>query len=75
MTGFANSPTRTSDAAASSAFPTWSPASRYALAAAPFYDAFLAMILALIVAMVAALGLRGNIKAKQGTQIQEGEAE
>ena len=42
---------------------------------APFSDAFLAMILALIVAMVAALGLRGSIKAKQGTQIQEGEAE
>ena len=47
----------------------------YVLDAATFSDAILAMILALIVAMVTTLGLRGSIKAKQGTQIQEGEAE
>jgi MFS transporter, DHA2 family, metal-tetracycline-proton antiporter len=35
----------------------------YALHAAPFSDAFLGMALALIIALIAALGLRGSIKA------------
>jgi DHA2 family metal-tetracycline-proton antiporter-like MFS transporter/DHA2 family florfenicol/chloramphenicol resistance protein-like MFS transporter len=37
----------------------------YTLDAAPFSDAFLAMVLALIVALVAALGLQRDIKAKE----------
>src|SRR5918992_5483067 len=46
----------------------------YTLDAAPFSDAFLAMIPALIVALIAALGLKGGIKAsEQREQIQEGE--
>jgi DHA2 family metal-tetracycline-proton antiporter-like MFS transporter len=41
----------------------------YALDAAPFSDAFLAMVPFLIVALVAASGLRGNVKGnKQGKQ-------
>lgn len=41
----------------------------YALDAAPFSDAFLAMVPALIVALVAAFGLQGNVKGnKQGAQ-------
>ncbi len=37
----------------------------YTLDAAPFSDAFLAMVPALTVALIAALGLRGNVKVKQ----------
>ena len=48
----------------------------YTLDAAPFSDAFLAMVPALIIALIAAFGLRGNIEGnKQSAQIQEGEAE
>ena len=48
----------------------------YTLDAAPFSDAFLAMIPALIVALIAALGLKGGIKAnEQREQILEGEAQ
>ncbi len=45
----------------------------YTLDAAPFSDAFLAMVPALIIALIAAFGLRGNIEGnKQSEQIQEG---
>ena len=48
----------------------------YTLDAAPFSDAFLAMVPALIVALIAALALRGEAKKdKQSQQIPEGEAE
>jgi MFS family permease len=48
----------------------------YTLDAAPFSDAFLAMIPALIVALIAALGLKGGIKVnEQREQILEGEAQ
>lgn len=48
----------------------------YTLDAAPFSDAFLAMIPALIVALIATLGLKGGIKANdQREQILEGEAQ
>ncbi len=47
----------------------------YTLDAAPFSDAFLAMVLSLVIALIATLGLRGGIKAnEQSEQIQEGEA-
>jgi DHA2 family metal-tetracycline-proton antiporter-like MFS transporter len=38
----------------------------YALDAAPFSDAFLAMIVALLIALIAAIGLRGDIAANKG---------
>jgi len=44
----------------------------YTLDAAPFSDAFLAMVLALIVALIAALGLRGSIEANKQSE-QSGE--
>ena len=48
----------------------------YTLDVASFSDAFLAMIPALIVALIAALGLKGGIKAnEQREQILEGEAQ
>jgi DHA2 family metal-tetracycline-proton antiporter-like MFS transporter/DHA2 family florfenicol/chloramphenicol resistance protein-like MFS transporter len=48
----------------------------YTLDAAPFSDAFLAMVPALIVALIAALALRGEAKKdKQSQQTPEGEAE
>jgi len=40
----------------------------YTLDAAPFSDAFLAMVLALIVALIAALGLRGSIEANKQSE-------
>jgi DHA2 family metal-tetracycline-proton antiporter-like MFS transporter/DHA2 family florfenicol/chloramphenicol resistance protein-like MFS transporter len=47
----------------------------YALDAAPYSDAFLAMALALIVALIAAFGLRGGIGAnKQSERSVEGKA-
>jgi MFS transporter, DHA2 family, metal-tetracycline-proton antiporter len=47
----------------------------YTLDAAPFSDAFLAMVLALIVALIAAFGLRGGIGAnKQSERSVEGKA-
>lgn len=46
------------------------------LDAAPFSDAFLAIVPALIIALIAAFGLLGNIEGnKQSEQFQEGEAE
>ncbi len=48
----------------------------YVLDAAPFSDAFLAMLLALTVALIAALGLQSGIKAnEQSEHIREGETE
>jgi fucose permease len=48
----------------------------YTLDAAPFSDAFLAMVLALIVALIAALGLQGSIEAnKQSEQFGEEKAQ
>ncbi len=48
----------------------------YTLGAAPFSDAFLAMVLALIVALIAALGLRGSIEAnRQSEQSREEKAQ
>ena len=45
----------------------------YTLDAAPFSDAFLAMVPALIIALIAAFGLRGNIEGnKQTERIQDG---
>jgi DHA2 family metal-tetracycline-proton antiporter-like MFS transporter len=38
----------------------------YTLDAAPFSDAFLAMVVALLIALIAAIGLRGNIAANKG---------
>jgi len=47
----------------------------YGLDAAPFSDAFLAMALAVIIALIAAFGLRENIETnKQSEQFQQGEA-
>jgi fucose permease len=47
----------------------------YTLDAAPFSDAFLAMVLALIVALIAAFGLRSGIGAnKQSERSVEGKA-
>jgi len=47
----------------------------YTLDAAAYSDAFLAMVLALIIALMAAFGLRDNIEAnKQSEQIEEREA-
>jgi DHA2 family metal-tetracycline-proton antiporter-like MFS transporter len=48
----------------------------YALDAAPFSDAFLTMVLALIIALIAALGLQGSVKAnKQGERSKEEKAQ
>ena len=45
----------------------------YTLDAAPFSDAFLAMVPALIIALIAGFGLRGNIEGnKQTERIQDG---
>jgi len=48
----------------------------YALDATPFSDAFLAMVLALIIALIAALGLRGSTKVnKQSEQFGKEKAQ
>ncbi len=47
----------------------------YALDTAPFSDAFLVIVVALMLALVASLGLRSSIKGDKAIeQIREGEA-